>query len=332
MTLLSLLVHIIVITLILLEKGNNFSAPTSSYLSLLFTIAHFLYIILDNSDGKQARRTNSCTSLGLLLDHGIDAIVTSLMAIDIAHMMRIGNTMKSFIVFFANTYAFWTIMYEEYVVGFLNLGIINGADEGNLIVVIASIINFTFGDKFWYNEIDLGFRTAFYIDIVLFALIIGSVCTLVNSLNNMIKVKGFRIVFKYLYDSILMIFVMLFPWINLMLLKKGEFEDNLLTIYFITSIMFCRICINIQCDIVGNQVYNSRRFTTIILSYILYLILLLTREQILNETKIDYVLISMLAILTISFLHFIIDVTQTLLNFLDIHFLKIPYTNELKDK
>ena len=117
-----------------------------------------------------------------------------------------------------------------------------------------------------------------------------------------------------------------------MLLKKGEFEDNLLTIYFITSIMFCRICINIQCDIVGNQVYNSRRFTTIILSYILYLILLLTREQILNETKIDYVLISMLAILTISFLHFIIDVTQTLLNFLDIHFLKIPYTNELKDK
>ena len=97
LTLLSLLVHIIVITLILLEKGNNFSAPTSSYLSLLFTIAHFLYIILDNSDGKQARRTNSCTSLGLLLDHGIDAIVTSLMAIDIAHMMRIGNTMKSFI-------------------------------------------------------------------------------------------------------------------------------------------------------------------------------------------------------------------------------------------
>jgi len=33
-------------------------------------------MIFDNIDGKQAVRTKSCTVLGNLVDHGIDAIVT----------------------------------------------------------------------------------------------------------------------------------------------------------------------------------------------------------------------------------------------------------------
>ena len=37
---------------------------------------YLLYQILDNIDGKQARRTNSSSPLGLLVDHGTDACTT----------------------------------------------------------------------------------------------------------------------------------------------------------------------------------------------------------------------------------------------------------------
>lgn len=39
-------------------------------------ISILLYSILDNMDGKQARRTHSSSPLGLLFDHGCDSITS----------------------------------------------------------------------------------------------------------------------------------------------------------------------------------------------------------------------------------------------------------------
>ncbi len=44
-------------------------------------IGLFVYQTLDGCDGKQARRTNTCNSLGELFDHGCDAVITLLYAI-----------------------------------------------------------------------------------------------------------------------------------------------------------------------------------------------------------------------------------------------------------
>jgi len=35
---------------------------------------HFIYFHLDNMDGKQARKTGNSSALGLIFDHGCDAI------------------------------------------------------------------------------------------------------------------------------------------------------------------------------------------------------------------------------------------------------------------
>jgi len=44
----------------------------------------FIYIILDNCDGKQARKTKNSTPLGLIMDHGCDAISTAFSTIIVA--------------------------------------------------------------------------------------------------------------------------------------------------------------------------------------------------------------------------------------------------------
>ena len=47
-----------------------------SYACYFCAFCYFFYIILDNTDGKQARRTKSSSPLGMLIDHGTDACTT----------------------------------------------------------------------------------------------------------------------------------------------------------------------------------------------------------------------------------------------------------------
>ena len=53
--------------------GMNFSGPVSSWWCFFQTVSYFLYRILDELDGKQARRTGNASPLGLQFDHGCDA-------------------------------------------------------------------------------------------------------------------------------------------------------------------------------------------------------------------------------------------------------------------
>jgi ethanolaminephosphotransferase len=51
----------------------------------------FLYQTLDNLDGRQARRTNSSSPLGLLFDHGVDALNTTF-----SSLVRLGPLQANF--------------------------------------------------------------------------------------------------------------------------------------------------------------------------------------------------------------------------------------------
>jgi phosphatidylglycerophosphate synthase len=51
------------------EDGN----PIPKWFFLFQAIAYFMYRMLDEMDGKQARRTGNSSPLGLLFDHGCDA-------------------------------------------------------------------------------------------------------------------------------------------------------------------------------------------------------------------------------------------------------------------
>merc|ERR1711935_283637 len=58
----------------------------------LAALCSFIYQTLDGSDGKQARRTKSGSPLGELFDHGVDALVTTIIASFALEMMGIGLT------------------------------------------------------------------------------------------------------------------------------------------------------------------------------------------------------------------------------------------------
>ena len=41
-------------------------------------INYFIYMVFDNTDGKQARRTGSSSPLGMLFDHGLEVVFGSI--------------------------------------------------------------------------------------------------------------------------------------------------------------------------------------------------------------------------------------------------------------
>ena len=47
--------------------------------------------MLDNVDGKQARRTGSCSPLGMIMDHGVDVLTTFLLAIGLGSVIYLST-------------------------------------------------------------------------------------------------------------------------------------------------------------------------------------------------------------------------------------------------
>jgi phosphatidylglycerophosphate synthase len=61
----------------------------------------FFYQTLDNMDGKQARRTGSSSSLGMIFDHGCDSINATIITIVMASVFGVGWTVDG--IFFGGS-------------------------------------------------------------------------------------------------------------------------------------------------------------------------------------------------------------------------------------
>lgn len=114
-----------------LEGSESSSIP--SWVFFFHCCALLIYQTLDNMDGKQARRTGSSSPLGLLFDHGCDAInsifgsagwIVGLgLTLEHDYYMCLAIILGPFAMFYVATW-------EEYYTGELILPLINGPNEG----------------------------------------------------------------------------------------------------------------------------------------------------------------------------------------------------------
>lgn len=121
------------------------------WLSLVTGIGIFFYQTLDNMDGKQARRTGTSSALGMLFDHGCDAINAGLSAIPVGSALGTGWTVNLFFSLWCGFVPFYFQTWEEYYLGEMNLPPINGPSEGLLIAVGMCFCSFFNGSQFWHE-------------------------------------------------------------------------------------------------------------------------------------------------------------------------------------
>jgi ethanolaminephosphotransferase len=115
-------------------------------------IAILVYQTLDNMDGKQARRTGSSSPLGLLFDHGCDAINSIIGSANVIIGMDLNpseNLFEIWLLVFGPFVMFYIATWEHFYTGELVLPIVNGPSEGLLGTALLSFVSYWFGSEYW---------------------------------------------------------------------------------------------------------------------------------------------------------------------------------------
>ncbi|CAM9727106.1 unnamed protein product, partial [Phaeothamnion confervicola] len=116
----------------------------------------FIYQTLDNMDGKQARRTSTGSALGLLFDHGCDAINATFGAFILIAIVSAGRSLPVVAACYGNNaFPFFFATWEHYYTHELVLPVINGPSEGVLIGVLLSVLTYFVGPAFWAQPVPL---------------------------------------------------------------------------------------------------------------------------------------------------------------------------------
>jgi ethanolaminephosphotransferase len=115
--------------------GTDFEGPVDSWWCYLQAFSYLAYRMLDEMDGKQARKTGNSSPLGLLFDHGCDSFTTALLTIMIMKLVQIGNSWFVLLPLLASTMSFYFSTLEEYYIGGLFLGVGNGVTDGSVVLI-----------------------------------------------------------------------------------------------------------------------------------------------------------------------------------------------------
>jgi len=105
---------------------------------------------------SSARRTKSATPLGLLFDHGIDAINSIFGSANWICAMGLSPIIANqrwqiYITIFAPMICFFLATWEQYYTGELILPVFNGPTEGLLLGASLSMITSWYGREFWHG-------------------------------------------------------------------------------------------------------------------------------------------------------------------------------------
>lgn len=131
---------------------KNDSIP--GYIFLINGIAMLIYQTLDNMDGKQSRKTGSSSPLGLLFDHGCDAINSifgSVTWICAFGLYPEENLLQIWMMIYFPMLVFYVCTWEEYYTHTLDLPLFNGASEGLILSASFSFVSWWYGRSFWHG-------------------------------------------------------------------------------------------------------------------------------------------------------------------------------------
>jgi len=140
---------IALITVVIFNNKLDRNGP--AWVPLVHALCIFIYQTLDNMDGKQARKTKTSSPLGLLFDHGCDAVNAVMNVIAINAIFGAGWNMKIFFMIWFGLIAFFFQTWEEYYTGEMILPIMNGPTEGLLLICFCDLLSYVYGYDWWYE-------------------------------------------------------------------------------------------------------------------------------------------------------------------------------------
>ena len=231
-----------------LDGGFDFSFKLKRSTCLITGVFQLLYLILDNIDGKQARRTGNSTPFGMLMDHGCDIFTNIFTSFNLSKLLLVGNdTFFSFSVFFGLILGFYMMTYEEYKLGAMTFPPINGADEGNAFIFLLGVFLSIVGQDPMTYPISFFFSITFG-QLIGFVVLLGGFSCVFNLYLHTYKKKGYKEALKNFLDNIPFYAVVIVP--TLFIEYNLEFYINHKWIILCNAcLIFARITLDIQIKI-----------------------------------------------------------------------------------
>ena len=270
-TFFSLCCNILASVIAYMDGGFDFSHKLKR--STCFVIGGFqlLYQLLDNIDGKQARRTGNSTPFGMLMDHGCDIFTNIFTAFNLSKLLLVGNDdFFSFSVFFGLILGFYTMTLEEYKLGEMHFPPINGTDEGNFFVFLLGVALGLIGQdwlEYFINEkynITIG-------KLMGLGVVLGGLSCLFNIYWHSYQQKSCKETSKIILDMLPFYGVIIIPLVYIGI-QLDFYKDNKGLILCNICLLFARITIDIQVKILTKQPLScNTMYNFINISFILSL-------------------------------------------------------------
>lgn len=143
---------------------------------------YFAWIILDNTDGKQARRLGISSPLGLLFDHQVDALNVFTTATFFGIVCGYGNSSYTVASWFVAIIPFYLFTWEELNIGKLEFPMLSGTSEGT--VVLGGIM----GWMIWTPPAAVDAVVVFGLPLPIAIFWIGLALGLANAVYNIVRV------------------------------------------------------------------------------------------------------------------------------------------------
>ncbi|PVD33414.1 hypothetical protein C0Q70_04670 [Pomacea canaliculata] len=143
----------IVSTLIIIYYSPDAKSEVSWWPFAGAALGLFIYQSLDAIDGKQARRTNSSSSLGELFDHGCDSVSMVFVTLGATVALNLGKETNW--MMFENLmgyFLFYCAHWQTYVSGTLRFYKLD-VTEGQMSVMLIYIFTAIFGSGFWEMQL-----------------------------------------------------------------------------------------------------------------------------------------------------------------------------------
>lgn len=166
--------------LIVLLYSTDFEGGLDPWFCVFAGVTFFLYMVCDNCDGKQARRTGTSSPLGMLLDHGIDSVTAVINNLILQRVLISGNNIYGMMAMIVSTMPFYFAVIEQYYTGELILQVVNGVDDGSIAYILMCFATAYYGADMWKTEYSVfGYAPMRGSHIIIYILLVAlSICSL----------------------------------------------------------------------------------------------------------------------------------------------------------
>ncbi|KRX02194.1 hypothetical protein PPERSA_06389 [Pseudocohnilembus persalinus] len=251
--------------------------------ALLFIqgLSTLAYQILDNMDGKQARRTGASSPLGMLFDHFLDSCNSWVLGLNFLICMGTGYSRIVLFATLINCYiVFFIAMLSQYYKGVLILARVNGVDEGLPVLWGLHIFTAFVGVNFWQQQAFSGISVGEVLALVLILVGIKEVVQFLHMIfNDVCYIQLTKEEEKHIFSlahkikSLVPCVLLFLVFASFALAGNDEyFYQNYCYYVFVVimGMLFSKVTLHVQIAHLSNDIgFKQMRYSFVLVSFII---------------------------------------------------------------